>query len=446
MIVGEAVPARVSRMLDEIASIGADPPGVSRLAYTPDERRAHDLVATWLREIDLEVSVDAVGNTIASRAGREPGLPVLAFGSHLDSVPHGGRFDGIVGVVGMVEALRLLHEAGVTTSHPLRAVAFAAEEGARFGEPCIGSKLIVGSLSESDLHRLRDPAGQTLASAMTSVGLVPEDAWNARWEEGDIAAFLELHVEQGGVLEATGRPIGLVDVVSGSTRLRITLTGRANHSGATPMRGRADALMGAAEVTSQAEALALSATNRGLRLTIGRFDVWPNSTTTIPGRVTFTVDVRDTDSDRQRAVALEVAELAGSTGTRRGLGVEADIIADTSPIVLATWVRDRIRAVSDSMETPNRSMTSGASHDAQVMSSIAPAAIVFVPSRGGVSHVPEEWSSAGDIARGIDLLIRSIVDLDTFIAQVRGPATGASSDKTEPGRKRVSPTLEGTER
>ena len=420
-MLGDASAARISSMLDAIAAIGEDPPGVSRLAYTDDERAAHDLVTRWLREVGLEALPDAAGNTIAVRSGSCGLRQTIALGSHLDSVPHGGRFDGIVGVVGMVEALRVLRDAGIEMCHAVRAVVFASEEGARFGEPCIGSKFIAGSLRESDVDRLRDAGGVTLAGAMASLGMRPEEASTARWDAADVAAFIELHVEQGGVLEATGYPIGLVDVVSGSTRLRMTFAGNANHSGATPMRGRADALMGAAELAVDAEALALGASNRGLRLTVGRFDVWPNSTTTIPGTVTLTVDVRDTDSDRQRDVAVEVAELARSIARRRDLGVDIDVIADTSPTVLASWVRERIRGVCDELGVAYRTMTSGASHDAQIISKIAPAAIIFVPSRGGVSHVPEEWSSADDIARGVDVLVRVLIDLDGFLSDSQRP-------------------------
>jgi hydantoinase/carbamoylase family amidase len=428
-MLGDAAPGRISAMLEEIAALGADPPGVSRLAYTREERAAHQLVASWLRGLGLDVTTDTVGNTIATFAGTRPDAAAIAFGSHLDSVPHGGRFDGIVGVVGMVETLRLLRESNANLTHPLRAVVFAAEEGARFGEPCIGSKFIVGALRDPDLDRLVDATGESLGHAMAAVGLSPEGASTARWEAADVAAFVELHVEQGGLLEATGSPIGLVDVVSGSTRLRITFAGQANHSGATPMRGRADALMGAAEVAVQAETLALAPSNRGLRLTVGRFDVWPNSTTTIPGRVTLTVDVRDTDNDRQRSVALEVAEVARSSARRRHLVVEVDVIADTSPTVLATWVRNRIREVCAGLGLAHRSMTSGASHDAQIVSKIAPAAIVFVPSRGGMSHVPEEWTSADDIANGVNVLVRTLVDLDGLLSD--GGRPGAASPAAE---------------
>jgi len=417
--VPRADPSRISEMIDAVAEIGGDPVGgISRLAYTPEERKTHSLVSGWLRDLGLEVWEDPVGNTLAKRAGADPSLPAIAFGSHLDSVPHGGRFDGIAGVVGMAELMRLLAEAEAETIHPILGVAFASEEGARFGEPCIGSKFVAGSLKEADLTRIRDAGGMALGEAMASAGLSPIRLAEARWTTRDVALFLELHVEQGGILEAEGRQIGLVDVVSGSTRIRLVLRGRANHSGATPMSARTDAFVGAAELAVAVEKLTSDPSFRGLRATVGRVDIWPNSMTTIPGRVTMTVDIRDTDSDRQRGAAAQVVERARWICERRGLALASAVIADTSPTVLAMWVRERLKQACESLRLTYRFMTSGASHDSQVVSRLVPAGMVFVPSKGGLSHVPDEWSSATDIARGVDVLFASLLDFDRFLLEV----------------------------
>jgi hydantoinase/carbamoylase family amidase len=406
-------------MVDAVAEIGGDPSGgISRLGYTLEERKTHALVAGWYRDVGLEVWEDSVGNTLAKRAGTDPELPAIAVGSHLDSVPNGGRFDGIAGAIGTVELMRLLADMGVETAHPILGVAFASEEGARFGEPCIGSKFVVGSLGEADLSRIRDAQGMTLEEAMASAGLSPLRLAEARWSARDVALFLELHVEQGGILEADGRQIGLVDVVSGSTRIRLVLRGKANHSGATPMSGRADAFVGAAELALAVESLASDPSYRGLRATVGRVDVWPNTMTTIPGRVTMTVDIRDTDSDRQRRAAAEIMERARWICGRRRLDFSSRVIADTSPTVLAMWVRERLKQTCESLGLTHRFMTSGASHDAQVVSRLVATGMVFVPSKGGLSHVPEEWSSAADIARGVDVLVGSVLEFDQFLLEV----------------------------
>lgn len=412
-----ANPSRIADDLRAIGEIGAEPDGgVSRLAFTPLERQAHELVAGWLRELGLQVRVDAIGNTIAERRGRRPG-PAIGFGSHLDSVPHGGRFDGIVGVVGAVEVARLLAEHGVTTEHPLRLTIFAGEEGARFGEPCIGSKAIAGLWEGRDLSRIRDVEGVSLAAALDRLGFDPGRVGEARWSSQDVAAFFELHVEQGRVLEAEGRPIGLVDVVSGSTRLRLALHGRADHSGGTPMSLRSDALSAAAEVALAIESLATDARHRGTRATVGRLDVYPNSITTIPGRVTMVVDVRDVDSDRQRDAATEIVRRAGWICERRGVGLEAEVIADTSPAVLSMWLREISAAACKEQGLNYRVMTSGAGHDAAILARITPAAMVFVPSRDGLSHVPDEWTSAADVARGVEVLYHSLLRLDRFLTE-----------------------------
>jgi allantoate deiminase len=415
-------------MLAEIARIGADPGGgVSRLAFTPDERAAHDLVAGWLRDLGLSVRVDAIGNTIAERPGGVPGAPAIGIGSHLDSVYHGGRFDGIVGVVGAVELARLFVETPVATRHPLRIVAFAGEEGARFGEPTIGSKAVAGHLGNRDLTAMKDANGVSLADALRGIGFDPRAVPQARWKASEWAAFLEMHIEQARVLEQTETPIGLVDTVSGSTRLRVELTGRADHSGGTPMDVRADALAAAAEVVLAAESLAKDARNRGARLTVGRLDVHPNSITTIPGRVRFTIDVRDVDSDRQRRLAVEIVRRTRVLCDRRGIEVETELIADTSPVVLPIWIREQSSKVCEDLGIRYRVMTSGAGHDSQVVNSIVPAGMVFVPSKDGLSHVPGEWTSASDVARGVEVLFHLTSRLDVLLASLEGMEAGGTS-------------------
>ncbi len=435
---GQAAPAagqvhadatRIGAMLAEIARIGPDAAGggISRISFTKDERAAHDLVSGWLKALGFTIKVDAIGNTIAERPGTVPGAPAIGVGSHLDSVPHGGRFDGIVGVVGAVEMARLFVENGIATKHPLRIVIFAGEEGARFGEPCVGSKAVTGNLGNRDLALMKDASGISLADALRAIGFDPRTVPTARWKPAEWAAFLELHIEQARVLEMTETPIGLVDTVSGSTRLRVELTGRADHSGGTPMDVRADALAAAAEVVLAAESLAKDSRNRGARLTVGRLDVHPNSITTIPGRVRFTIDVRDVDSDRQRQLAVEIVRRTRVLADRRGIRVETELIADTSPVVLPIWIREQSSKVCEELGIKYRVMTSGAGHDAQVVNAIVPAGMVFVPSKDGLSHVPGEWTSASDVARGVEVLYTLANRLDGLLASLEGMEAGSSS-------------------
>ncbi len=428
--------SRITEMIESIAEIGVDSwGGISRLAFTRAERKAHDLVSSWLTDVGLSIRRDAAGNTVAERPGLDPGAPAIGLGSHLDSVPHGGRFDGTVGVIGAVEVVRLLAENTVQTRHPIRVVVFAGEEGARFGEPCIGSKLAVGMLDERDLTRKCDSGGASLSQAMTGVALDPSRISEARWRPSEWAAFLELHIEQARILEVEGRHIGLVDTVSGSTRLRANFQGRAEHSGGTPMALRADALTAAAEVALAAESLANDPRHHGTRATVGRLDVYPNSITTIPGNVTLTVDVRDIDSDRQRQAAGEIVQQAHHICERRGVGFNVEVIADTSPAVLPMWLRSIMSAACADLGISYRVLTSGAGHDAQIVNSVVPAAMVFVPSRQGLSHVPEEWTSASDIARGIQVLYHSALRLDSFLVNLQASAPNSTSSAAHEERQ-----------
>ena len=413
---------RIAAMLEEIAATGAVPrrPGITRLAYSKEERAAHQVFAGWLTELGLSVRTDAAGNTIADLAGTDPDAPAIAIGSHLDSVPDGGRFDGIVGVVGAVEAARCLVQRGERTRHPLRFVAFAAEEGARFGEPCIGSKIAARRLRQETLNR-RDRDGVSLAEAMEQVAVDPRQLGEAAWDPTDWAVFLELHIEQARVLESVGRRIGLVDSVSGSTRIRITVLGQADHSGGTPMHMRTDALATAAEVILAAERLANEPQNRGARITVGQIQVAPNSITTISGQADMTVDIRDLDWDRQRAIAERVVQLANEVAERRGARIEVDLLAHTTPVVLPIWIRSIAADTCTALGIPYRVLPSGAGHDAQVINAIVPAGIVFVPSRDGLSHVPEEWTNPADIALGVSVLCGMVDRLDAVL-------TGSSTD------------------
>jgi allantoate deiminase len=406
---------RIEAMLDELATISEPGEGVSRLAYTALERRAHQLFSRWMQELGLEVHTDAVGNTIAELPGTVPGLPVIGTGSHLDSVPGGGAFDGIVGVVCAVEVARTLVSNGDRTSHPLRFVAWAAEEGARFGQACLGSRLAVGLTAGDDLQRLRDSAGVTLAEAMSSVGFDPARAGGARWNSADLAAFVELHIEQGNVLERDGLSVGVVDVISGSTRIELELRGRASHTGGTPMSGRADALAAAAEIVLLVEQIATDAQHHGTRATVGRLVLEPGSITTIPGHVVMSVDVRDVDADRQRDTAHEIVRRARALAERRSVGVDARVLGDASPVILTAWLRELVAAAAEHVGIGIRTLVSGASHDVQMVSSIVPSALIFVRSRHGISHAPDEFSDAQDCVDGAAVLGQTLLEIDEFL-------------------------------
>jgi hydantoinase/carbamoylase family amidase len=295
--------------LAELAQIGGQADGaggVTRLAYTPTEREAHRRFCSWAEAAGAGCHVDAAGNSVAVF---QDGVPYFLIGSHLDTVVHGGRYDGAAGVVAALEVA----EAVGPLAHGLRVVAFAGEEGARFGRPTLGSSLAAGLLDESGLGRLRDGDGTTLLAAASEVGLNPAEI--TAWLGPEVACFFELHIEQGRQLEAGAARIGLVDAIAGSVRVHFELTGRADHSGATPMRMRADALAAASELV-----LSVEETGRRYRstvATVGRLHIEPNNVTTIPGQVTLWVDVRDIDPDVQRRAARRVVDADAVHPVRR---------------------------------------------------------------------------------------------------------------------------------
>ena len=413
-----AVPSRIAADFELLSAIGAEAGGgISRIPFSQEERTAHDLVSEWMVELGLSVRTDSFGNTIGTMPGTDPKRPAIGFGSHLDSVPHGGRFDGAIGVLAALEVIRMFAETDITTAHPLMVIAFASEEGARFGEPCLGSKAVAGVLQEADMERLRDANGITLAQAMRALSFDPLALPQARWAPNTLAAFLELHIEQARSLEEGGERIGLVDAIAGNTRIRLVIKGRQDHSGGTPMSQRRDALAAAAEVILAAESIANEPRRRATVATVGRLHVYPNSITTIPGDVEFYLDVRDVDSDRQRLTTNDIVTRAEETAARRGLRCEWEVVSDTSPVVLPKWLRDLTTGATDRLNVPHRVTTSGAGHDAGILSRAIPAAMLFVPSRDGLSHCPEEWTSMEDIAIGARALAESIRDIDTFLTK-----------------------------
>jgi hydantoinase/carbamoylase family amidase len=401
----KADPRRIARFLREVGEVGADPRGGwSRPAFGPEEREAHAVFERWATDLGLTTSTDAIGNTFGELAGEASG-PALLVGSHLDTVPQGGNFDGVAGVAAALEVARLLVESG-GLSRPYRAVVFSGEEGARFGAPCIGSRVATGDFTTDTLRTLTDRGGCSVLERAAEVGLRPTNAAEAVWSQSSVSAFLELHIEQGRVLETRGRTLGVVDAIAGSTRIELAFSGNTDHSGATPMLLRHDALVGASELVVEAERRASS--HRTAVATVGDLDVEPGSFTTVPGSARLSLDVRDVDSERQRELAEELLDAATRIAARRGLELSAVLISDQSPVVLHKPVREQLAHAAHERKVPFCVLPSGATHDTAHVAKAAPAGMIFVPSRQGVSHAPDEWSSVEDIARGVEVMASAI--------------------------------------
>lgn len=391
---GRPVASRIRVRLDELATIGADPGGgVTRLAYSPQERAAHELFSRWAGEDGCPVEVDAAGNSIAVY---NDGTPYFLLGSHLDTVVHGGCYDGAAGVVGALDAARSLRG----EDFGLRVVAFAGEEGARFGRPTLGSSIAAGQLSPEAFARLRDAGDTPLSHAAADLGLDPLAC--EPWLGDEVGCFFEIHIEQGRQLEDGAARIGLVDAIAGSIRLRFDVAGRADHSGATPMPMRLDALAAASELV-----LAVEGAARGYRstvATVGKLEVSPNSVTTVPGLVRLWVDIRDVDSVVQRSTANAVFERASEIADARGVSIDGEVISELAPVVLEAWPRALAHEECERLGMPYRVLASGAGHDAAIVARQAPATMLFVPCVDGISHSPLEMASADDIAAAAALM------------------------------------------
>lgn len=393
-----AIASRIRARLDDLSSIGIDPGGgITRLAYSEQERAAHERFGQWVGEDGRSVAVDGAGNSVAIY---NQGTPYFLLGSHLDTVVHGGAYDGAAGVVGALEAARLLAD----LDFGLRVVAFAGEEGARFGRPTLGSSFAAGLVSDEVAGELRDSDGIQLAGAAAKLGLDP--AACERWLGADVACFFEIHIEQGRQLEAGAARVGLVDTIAGSVRLRFEVEGRADHSGATPMPIRLDALAAASELVLAVESAARR--YRSTVATVGRLEVLPNSVTTVPGLVRVWVDVRDVDSEVQRTTANMIFERANEIAEMRGVNIHGEVISELAPVVLEAWPRALAHQQCERLGMPYRVLASGAGHDAAIVARQAPAMMLFIPCVDGISHSPRELASADDVAAAATLLAATV--------------------------------------
>lgn len=400
--------ALIAQRLAALMAIGADPRGgVTRLAYTRHERDAHTLFARWAAEDGKECVVDAAGNSVA--VYRE-GNPYFLVGSHLDTVARGGGYDGAAGVVAGLSVAAALADRALSCG--VRVVAFAGEEGARFGRPTLGSTLAAGMMAPRSLARLADADGTSLVDAARELGLDPAEA--VPWIGHEVAGYFEIHIEQGRVLEGSSTRLGLVDAIAGSIRLRLDVSGRADHSGATPMHLRADALAAASEIVLATERIGRR--YHSTAATVGRLEVSPNSVTTVPGGTTLWVDLRDVDGDVQRAAGRSLLAEARDVAERRGVTVSAEVIAETAPVMLTAWSRALAHIECERRGIPYRVLPSGAGHDAAIVARRAPSTLVFVPCVDGVSHAPGERASAGDIAEAAGIVAGVIGMADDVIA------------------------------
>ncbi len=388
--------------LEAVAHFGGERTGVTRLAWSPDLHAGHTWLAARLRELGLEVELDAAGNVVGRwQAGS--GRAVLV-GSHLDTVPRGGRFDGTLGVLSGLHAIRLLREWGVEPARPLWLVSFMDEEGARFGTALLGSRAFVGE-DLSGLGGRSDADGTTLREAMAVLGFDFEQVPLARRIE-DVGAYLELHIEQGPVLDAGGIDVGIVSGIVGLIGFRARLVGEANHAGTTPMELRRDALAGAARTVLALREAALAQPD--MTANVGFVEVEPGGANVVPGVAEFTIDVRSANGAGLARLEPLVRETLERIAAEEGLDLELRETFRLEPLPLDAELQAALEEAADAEGASHVRMPSGAGHDAMVIGRHVPAAMLFVPSRGGISHSPEEHTSPEQCELGARVLARAL--------------------------------------
>jgi N-carbamoyl-L-amino-acid hydrolase len=400
---------RLRATIEELAHIGGTPGGgMHRLALTDEDKQARDLFVQWLKELGLEITIDEMGNIFGKRKGRSPQLPMVLSGSHLDTQPKGGRFDGILGVMGALEALRTIHENRIDTERGIAIVDWTDEEGTRFAPAMLGSGVWAGHFDRDWAYSRADLSGRSFGEALEKIGYRGK-APARRWP---VHAYYEFHIEQGPVLEKVGKRIGVPKGILGITWFDVYVEGQANQAGPTPMNARKDALVAAAEMILKVNDLPAKM-GGDLVATVGEIQNSPNSRNIIPDRVRFTVDIRSWDDPFKNQAAEAIKKEFSQIGQKRGCPVRMEPIWDIPHTEFDSNLVGRVEKVASQLGYSNFSMVSGAGHDAAYVRRVAPTAMIFVPSIGGRSHVEVESTRWEDCEAGANVLLHCLLQSAT---------------------------------
>jgi ureidoglycolate amidohydrolase len=407
--------ARLDQEIDALATFSdAEAPAVTRVVFSEQDGKARKWLKQRFLEAGLVVREDAVGNTFARWEGTKPDLPAVATGSHVDAIPYAGKYDGVVGVLGGLEAIRALQRSGFKPERSIELIVFTSEEPTRFGLGCIGSRLMSGTLAPEAAAALRDAEGDTLETVRRRAGF-SGSLEGVQLQEGTYSAFVELHIEQGPILEQERIPLGLVTHIAAPASFRVAIAGEGGHAGGRLMSGRRDALCAASEIVLAVEHAALASGAIDTVGTVGICQVHPGAVNSIPSRVQLSIDLRDTDVGRRDGVQRDIEAACREVGERRGVKIEwqainTDLPAQSSPEILT--------ALTDACEAEGigfRRMVSRAYHDSSFMARTAPIAMLFIPCRDGVSHRPDEYSSPEEISCGVRVLARTLTSLSVSL-------------------------------
>ena len=362
------------------------------------------------QEAGLEVHFDYFGNVIARRKGKDNSLPPVMLGSHIDTVKDGGRYDGLLGVVAALQVVQHLNEHQIETDHPIEIVAFTCEESSRFNKSTLGSKYLIGDLTKDDMKKLTDDRGKTLFHLVDTLKQsMPSDS--DIYHKGDLKAYLELHIEQGPILQNKHKDIGIVTHIAAPHRYKLKLIGETSHSGSTPMPMRKDALTAASEIALKVESIAQAHHQEGIVATVGYIQPFPNMMNAIPGEVKMLIDVRGKESDSREKVASEIEKAIETITERRDIKVELEDLGSDTPVNLNPEIADITEDVCEGLGYSYRFMFSGAGHDAMNMALICPTSMIFIPCKDGISHSPKESVEVSEIEKGVNTLIGTTIEL-----------------------------------
>ena len=404
---------RLLHDLNAVSRIGiGDRGSVTRLVFSIKELRSRQFLIHQMRQIGLQIHIDRIGNIFGRLDGAKAKTAALLVGSHLDTVVHGGKFDGTLGVIAALEAVRTLKEQKIVLQSPVEVVCFVGEESSRFGYSTLGSSLMAGEVRGKDLAHAADAQGTKLEDILASMGIYRNNLLSMRRDPLTIKAYLELHIEQGPILEAKKKPIGIVTSIAAPTRFRVVFTGQADHSGTTPMEMRRDALVAASELIVAVEKVCrrYSRVKQGRVVgTVGAMKIEPGVINAIPGRAELSVDIRSISAEAKKRVVRLVQVQIREIARRRNIGAEILPLREEEPVPLDQRLVRLLKECCEDRNIPYEVMPSGAGHDAMQMAKIAAAGMLFIPSRRGISHSPLEWSEPGDICLGAQLLLDSMI-------------------------------------
>lgn len=407
---------RIQQHIEQIATFTATPgQGTTRMSYSLQGKQAREYIKAQMQAVGLTVQEDAIGNIFGKLAGKDASLPSVIIGSHFDSVPNGGAFDGPAGVVMGLEIATLFHEHKLTPHYPLEVVALVEEEGASFGRGLLASCTIAGKITIDELNTLRDGEGVSAATRMMESGFNPEAVGSVVRSSESIKAFIELHIEQGPVLEQSATDIGLVDTIVGITQLIVTITGKAGHAGTTPMDSRQDALVATSKIISQIGDFARQA-GEATVATVGKLQVLPNGANVIPNKVIFTVDIRSKNADKlNQVIELTKNCIQQNANAVEGITSHIEQPLYVQPTPLDPSIHQLLQKYSDRLGFSSHTMVSGAGHDAMIFAGICDVGLVFVPSRNGLSHHPDEWTDYQQIQKGVDVIFHTVKEITEAI-------------------------------